>query len=262
MTAIRARPGQVTFGRVAQSEWIKFTTLRSNLPLQVVTVVALAGMGLLPAIAATSMAAGLSSAVAAQDVLGSMSWVQLIVAITGVVFVTSEYTSGSSLITYVAVPTRVPVLISKQLVVAATAAIAGVAGAAIAVGGTTLLIHDTSLGSAISPELAARLIGGAGLYLAAIAALSVALGAIIRNLVAGILATTGLLTIAPHAVGLIPVQWIQATAPYFPAAAGQALLTAENPAAVLTPWDGYVVLLVWTVATTIVAGIVLRVRDV
>jgi ABC-2 type transport system permease protein len=262
MTAIRVLPGQVTLGRVAQSEWIKFTTLRSTLPLHAATVAALAGMGLLPAIAATSMGSGLSSAVAAQDVLGSMSWVQLIVAISGVVFITSEYTSGSAQTTYVAVPTRVPVLLTKQLVVAMTAAIDGTAGAAIAIGGTTLLFRDSSLGRPFTPELATQLIAGAGLYLAAIAALSVALGAVIRNLVAGILTTTGILTIAPLAVGLVPVQWIQATAPYFPATAGQALLTAENPAAVLTPWAGYVVLLAWTGATNIVAGILLRVRDV
>jgi ABC-2 type transport system permease protein len=261
MTSNMMQPSRVTFRRVAQSEWIKFTTLRSNLPLQAATLTTLAGMGLLPAIAATATDSGLSADVASQDVLGSMSWVQLIVAITGVVFIASEYTSGLSTTTFLAVPTRVPVLIAKQLVVAMVAALAGIAGAAIAIVGTTLLRQD-SFESRYTPGFAAQLIGGAGLYLAAIAALSIALGAIIRDLAAAILTTTGLLTIAPLAVGLVPVHWIQATAPYFPAAAGQALLTAGNPAAALTPWTGYVVLLAWTLGATIIAAILLRARDV
>jgi ABC-2 type transport system permease protein len=262
MTGPGSALGQVTFVRVTRSEWIKFTTLRANLPLQIATIVALAGMGLLPAIAMTSSDSGLSSTVASQDVLGSMPWVQLVVAIAGVAFIASEYTSGSAWVTFLAVPSRIPVLIAKQLVLAVPAGIAGVVGAAIAIGGTVLLLSDFSHGAPFTIEIAAQFIGGAGLYLAAIAALSVALGAIIRNMVAGVLTTAGLLTIAPLAVGLIPVEWIQSTAPYFPAAAGQALLTIENPAAALTPWAGYMVLLAWTLTATIVAAILLRERDV
>ncbi|AOX46452.1 hypothetical protein [Microbacterium sp. BH-3-3-3] len=127
--------GRVSFGRVLRSEWIKFVTLRSNLPVFGAVVVGLAVMGVLPALAARADS-GLSAGVAAQDVLGSMSWVQLLVAVPAVVFFASEYSSGSARVTFLAVPTRIPVLLGKQLAIAVPAGLAGIAGAAIAFGET------------------------------------------------------------------------------------------------------------------------------
>ncbi|MFT4029420.1 MAG: hypothetical protein QM675_06050 [Protaetiibacter sp.] len=248
--------GRVSFGRVLRSEWIKFVTLRSNLPVSGAVVVALALTGMLPAIAARADS-GLSAGVAAQDVLGSMPWVQLLVAIPAVVFLASEYTSGSAQVTFRAVPTRIPVLLGKQLAVAVPAAVAGAAGTGIAFAGNAMLL-DAPSGS----WAAARAVAGAGLYLAAVAALSVAVAAIIRNLVGATLTVAVLLTVAPLIVTLIPIDWVQRTAAWLPTPAGQLVFLPDNPAVSLNWWGGYLVLLAWTAGATIIAGVLLRARDV
>ena len=248
--------GRVSFGRVLRSEWIKLVTLRSNLPVFGAVEAGLAVMGMLPAIAALADS-GLSAGVAAQDVLGSMSWVQLLVAVPAVVFLASEYTSGSARVTFLAVPTRIPVLLGKQLAVAAPAAVAGAVGAGIAFGGNAMLMDAP-------PALwvAVRAAVGAGLYLAAIAALSIAMAAVIRNLVGATLTVAVLLTVAPLMVTLIPIEWVQRTAAWLPTPAGQLVFLPDNPDAPLSWWGGYLVLLAWTAGATILAGALLRARDV
>lgn len=249
-------PGRVSFDRVLRSEWIKFVTLRSNLPALGAVAVGLAGMGMLPAIAARADS-GYSAQVAGQDVLGSMSWLQLLVAIPAAVFLASEYTSGAAQVTFLAVPTRTPVLLGKQLAVAVPAAIAGAAGASLAFGGSAALLATHSDAGATG-----RAIVGAGLYLAAIAALSIAVAAIVRSLVGATLTVAALLTVAPLMVTLIPVEWVQQTAAWLPTPAGQLVFLPDNPDVFLSWWGGYLVLLAWTAATTIIAGVLLRFRDV
>lgn len=248
--------GRVSFGRVLRGEWIKFVTLRSNLPVFGAVVVSLAVMGTLPAIAAR-VDSGLSAGVAAQDVLGSMSWVQLLVAIPAAVFLASEYTSGSARVTFLAVPTRIPVLLGKQLAVAAPAGLAAVAGAGIAFGANAMLLDAPP-----DAWAAARAVIGAGLYLATIAALSVAVAAIIRHLVGAMLTVAGLLTVAPFLVALVPIEWVQRAAAWLPTPAGQLVFLPDHPDASLSWWGGYLVLLAWAAGATIIAGALLRARDV
>lgn len=256
ITTLDVAAGRVSFGRVLHGEWIKFVTLRSNVPVFVAVVVGFAVMGMLPAIAAGADS-GLSAGVAAQDVLGSMSWVQLLVAIPAVVFLASEYTSGSARVTFLAVPTRIPVLLGKQLAVAVPAGLAGATGAAIAFIGNALLLEAPP-----AVEVAMRAAAGAGLYLAAIAALSVAMAAIIRHLVGAMLAVAALLTVAPFAVALIPIEWVQRAAAWLPTPAGQLVFLPDNLDASLSWWGGYLVLLAWMAGATLVAGVLLRARDV
>lgn len=255
-TILDVPAGRVTFSRVLRGEWIKLVTLRSNLLVLAAVVVGLAVMGMLPAIAARADS-GLSAGVAAQDVLGSMSWVQLLVAILAVVFLASEYTYGSSRVTFLAVPTRIPVLLAKQLAVAVPAGLAGAAGAGIAFIGNALLLDAPS-----AVEVASRSMIGSGLYLAAIAALSVAVAAIIRHLVGAMLTVAVLLTVAPFFVALIPIEWVQRTAAWLPTPAGQLVFLPDNPDTSLSWWGGYLVLLAWTAGTTIIAGVLLRTHDV
>lgn len=252
----RVAVGRVSFGRVLHSEWIKFVTLRSNLPLFGVVAVGLAVMGMLPAIAARADS-GLSAGVAAQDVLGSISWLQLLVALPAVVFIAAETASAAAKATFLAVPKRIPVLLAKQVAVAVPAAVAGILGAVAAIAGSAILLDEP-------PEfwLAAPMVVGAGLYLATIAALAVAVAAIIRNVVGGVLTVAALLTIAPMLVAMIPITWVQRAAAWLPTSAGQLVYLPDHPEASLTWWGGFLVLLAWTAGATIVAAVLLRTRDV
>ncbi|MET4783643.1 hypothetical protein [Glaciihabitans sp. UYNi722] len=253
----------LSFTRVIDSERIKFTTLRSNPVTLLIVFAAVAGLGLLTAVAAAGANdAAHRAGILPGDLLGNVSWIQIITAILGVLFIASEYTSGSARTTFLAVPTRVPVLLAKLLVLACAVFITGVAGAVAAVLGGTAILHQSSIELVLAPPITLQLIVGAGLYLATTAILSLALGAIIRNVVGGILAAIGLLLVAPLLLGIVPVDWIHRAASFLPAPAGQLILAPENVGAALTPWGGYLVLLAWTVCATILAAILLVGRDV
>lgn len=71
-----------------------------------------------------------------------------------------------------------------------------------------------------------------------------------------------LLTEAPLMVTLIPIEWVQRAAAWLPTPAGQLVFLPDNPDASLSWWRGYLVLLAWTAGANIIAGGLLRPRDV
>lgn len=250
-SAVAARATPV---RVMRAEWVKFGTLLSN-PLTVfVAFLLIAGLAalLVWARSTESMTPTLT------ELLTGASWAQMLVAVLAAVFACTEWSSGTSRVTFLAAPTRWPVLVGKAVVMGVTAFIAGALGA----GGA--LIAGAIGGVEVESEsgLAVRLVFGAGVYLAGIASLAVAIGVIVRNLIAGILTVIGFIWVLPLAITLIPWELIQRVVPYLPSPAGGLLIAAENPASELTPWGGGAVLLAWAVVSLVVATFVLRTRDV
>lgn len=246
-----ASPGVTVWG-VVHSEWIKFWTLRSN-------VVTLFGAAvLIVGLAAVLVAVReQGAAISVFELVNGMSWAQLVVAILAVVAACSEWAAGTAQTTFVAVPSKWPVLLAKALVLAAVAGAAGVVGVcgALVVGAVGgLPVWD-------DPALALRLCIGGGCFLAGLAVFSVAIGTIIRSLVAGLLTVVGVLWLLPMAVTLIPVAEIARLVAYLPAPAGSVLIAPERADAVLTPVAGGAVLAAWAVATSVVAIVSLRRRD-
>jgi hypothetical protein len=81
-------------------------------------------------------------------------------------------------------------------------------------------------------------------------------------MVGAMLTVAALLTVAPFVVAMIPAEWVQRTAGWLPAPAGQLVFLSDNTGTALSWWSGYLVLLAWTAAATIIAGVLLRTRDV
>ncbi|MGO3885683.1 MAG: hypothetical protein ACTJHU_05235 [Mycetocola sp.] len=246
---VRATPA-----RVMRAEWVKFGTLISHPLTMVVAFVMIAGAAVLLVWARSAEATSPTMT----ELLTGTSWAQMIVAVLAAVFVCTEWSSGTSQVTFLAAPTRWPVLIGKAVVVGATAFLVGAfgAGAALiagAIGGIDVA-EDTGL--------AAQLVTGAGVYLSGTAILSLGIGMIARNLVAGILAVVAFIWVLPLALTVIPWEPIQHLVPYLPSPAGGLLIAADNPASVLTPWGGGLVLSGWAVLSLIAAAVVLRSRDV
>lgn len=164
--------GRVSFGRVLRSDWIKFVTLRSNLPVFSAVVVGLAVMGMLPGGRRPrrlgAVRGGRCPGRAGEHVVGATAGRG---PRSGVLRLGVHVWLGSARVTFLAVPTRIPVLLGKQLAIAVPA---GIAGAAIASGGNALLPDAPP-----DTWAAMRAVAGAGLYLAAIASLSVAVAAIL-----------------------------------------------------------------------------------
>lgn len=249
---VRATPA-VRAARVVRAEWIKFCTLPSNLVTVTVVFATIVGLGAL--VAATS---GESAVPAPNELVGGVSWAQFLPAVLGVVAICSEWASGTNKVTFLAVPTRWPVLAGKTAVLGFVTFVAGAAGAAGALASGAAAGTDVSA----DPELAIRLVAGTGLYLGTLTVLALGIGTIVRNLVGSIVTVLGLLWIAPFAAAMIPVSEVQELATYLPTSAGVLLITPDNPAVDLTPWGGYAVLLAWAVAALAGAVLTLRARDV
>lgn len=253
-TSAATGAGAPSVTRVVRAEWTKFRTLPSNLITVTITfgtIVGLAGVLLVTI-------ADQDTALAPIDLLAGVSWAQFLPAVLGVVAICSEWVAGTSRATFLAVPTRWPVLAGKAAVVGIVTCVAGSAGAA----GALAMGAAAGVDVGADPALMIRVVSGTGLYLGTIAVLALGIGAVVRNLVGSILTAVGFLWIAPFIVAMIPVPEVQALASYLPTSAGVLLITPDNPAVELTPWGGYAVLLAWAATALAAALLTLQARDV
>lgn len=254
MTVDIAERSGVTPARAMRAEWVKFVTLPSNSLTMIVAVFVLSGLAVVLVWARRTE----STVPTMTELLAGASWSQMLVAVLAAVFACTEWSGGTSAVTFLAVPTRWPVLAGKAAVMGVTGFLVGTlgAGAALvagAVGGVDV---------AGDSDVAVRLVVGTGAYLAGIAILAVGIAMTVRGLIAGILTVIGFVWVLPLAVTLIPWEPILHVVPYLPSPAGGALIAAEHPGAALTPWSGGLVLAAWAGVGLIAATGVLRGRDV
>jgi len=281
-----ASPYHVTFPNVLRSEWIKFWTLRSTIWTIGSTVVVMAGISFL-AVFFTAQEASRGgtpreSAVQLQAVLHDPSIVlagtgmaQLAVAVLGVLVITGEYSTGMIRSTLTAVPKRLPALWAKAIVLTVVTALTSAVAVAVswAVTLPTLRSHDASIDLG-SSETQRILLGGV-LYLVAIGLLAFAIGALLRHSAAALASVLGLLLVVENVFRAIPATFFRNVSPFLPSTAGQQLTQTQSSidqaraagkalgstAAVLDPWQGYGVMMLWVVVLLAVAAVLLRRRD-
>ncbi|MDR6867904.1 ABC-2 type transport system permease protein [Microbacterium resistens] len=246
------------------AEALKLWTLLSNRILLAVAVLIIVGSGSLFSMGLVSRLtdprfAGQAVGATPLQFVDSVLWAQIVVAILGVLAVTSEYASGQVRLSLLALPTRLPWLGAKALVLTVAGFLVGVIGTAISLGGSVFALTGT--GVHYDPELSeiTALCLRSGLYLAAIAAFAVGLTAVLRHVVAGLVSVLALLIVVPPVLSSIP--GIGRLADYTPTSAGRRLISDYETIAQLTPWAGFGVLVAWTLAALLAAGILLRARD-
>lgn len=266
---VTVRP--VTFPRLVAAEWVKIRSLRSTWwALGLATV-------LFPVLAAvrTSSIAGLvdvapPGALADPAYLTSGTSLALLVLCgLAVVTVTSEYRTGQVRATLAAAPTRLPVLGAKVVVVVGVVLVTASVGVLAGWAAAAPWFDEIGLTVDLTDPEHARLLLGVPLYLATMAALAAAVGAVVRSTAAGIVAVLGLLFVVEPALAFVPLDAVQRASAYLPTAAGARLVTSDavgsvvtgSQVTVLSPWAGYGVLLAWVVALLVVAAVLLRRRD-
>lgn len=243
-----------TLGRAIAAEWRKFVSLPAYPITALVSFGLIAGMPVLLLVTRGSFGASTD----ATELLTGVSSAQIPLGMLAAVLVCVEWSSGTRTTTFLAFPARLPVLAAKAILVAAGSFAIGAVGAALAM--LAGAIAGVDVGA--DPEYLWRSIAGAGLYLAALSALALAIGAIVRGMVGGVLAVVVALWVAPFLVAMIPVPWVQSLTRFLPTYAGGHLIAGTDPTATLTPWAGFAVLVAWTVAALAVAALALRARDV
>ena len=245
---------------VVRCEWTKLWSVRSTCWALLATAAALVSLAAVfpaagPAAPSDPAAYGLSGFFQAQ--LGA--------AVFGVLAITSEYATGSIRATLSATPQRITVLSAKTIVVAATMTVVGIASAFLAffVAAQVFAAKDVSI--ALTDPGALRAVIGTGLYLAVLAVLALALGALLRSSVATIAVVVGLMLVLPGIATALPADWQDVVVAYLPAEAGQAIIGhtrfAVDDAHLLDPWTGFALLCAYTVIALTAAGIALARRD-
>ena len=280
----RSRDGSgLTFGRILRSEWIKVTTVPSSVILLGITFVVMVGLSALYAwqiAVSVGFMADASPEMQAQmggttlEMLREQAMMapvsgyifgQLLIASLAVVLIASEWGTGMIRSTMVAVPTRSPALLAKNLVIALIAFVLGAAAAFISYFIAQPILAGENLEFALSDDGVWRTILNTGTYLALIAVISMAIGTLLRNTAGGVVTAIGLFFVFPVIiVNLIQglADWIPDAARFLPTSAGERMMMISADTGQLTAMEGGLVMAAWAVALLIISLIVAKRRDV
>jgi ABC-type transport system involved in multi-copper enzyme maturation permease subunit len=273
MTSIITPVPGVSFARVARSEWLKAGTLRSVWATAISAVALTAGFAALIAFGITMADTGenldpaqlIAQTFGDHPALTTLAWsigfTHAVVAILGVLIVSSERASGLIAMTIAAVPRRTLVVLAKLMVSAISGAVLGVLAAvssflvsrpAFAPHGYTESILDLDVLVSIA---------GSAAYLALVGVIASSIALLIRSTAAAAGAVLALLIVLPGFVQLIPGIG-RTIALTLPSSLGQALY---SPVSVLG-WPTFGLagtgLLAWAVVLAVVGSVTFAHRDV
>ncbi|MGJ3190874.1 ABC transporter permease [Paenarthrobacter nitroguajacolicus] len=263
------------FHRVLNSEFIKFRTLMSTLILLASTALVMVGFAALsawgtgqfaeqvandPEAAAAMAAQGGDLAVSIPT--SGISFAQLILGSLGVLLMSSEFTTGMARSTFAAVPKRLSPFLAKLIVVMVSAFLLTAVSIYIAGLVSLPIVDNYDLKLDLGSSQSVKLLLVNSLYVAAVAAIGMALGTIVRNSAGGIMSLVGLLFVAPIAFQLIPGDFFKEANKYLPTSTISPLTAVEHVPETLEAWQAALVLGAWVVVPVALAMVLLKKRDV
>ena len=239
-TRTRADRPHLTFPRIVRSEWIKLWTLRSTYWTLGITVAVMV-------LFAWAMAASINAMGA--DAMSETGGVE----------------SAASLVYTVLGPGQA----FGSLVLVVVSFVTAAVGTALSLLLAGLIVPD--LQPDWSDPETVRVILGTPLYIAGVALLGFAVGALLRNTAATIAIVIGFVLVIESVLSLISWKPLEYVRPFLPSSAGARVSTPQelidltnemSPNAVsLGPWAGYAVLIGWVVVIGAAAAWRLRTRD-
>ena len=257
----------VTQAQVIRSEWTKLWSLRSTRWSLLAAVVAMAGLGMV--VAAFQMAhwpqmdPGERARFDPIDSgVGGYHLAQLAIGVLGVLVISGEYSTGMIRSSFMAVPTRLPVLWAKAAVFATTTFVLMLVSSFVSFFGVQAIVSQRHLQRTLGDPHALRAVVGTALFLSVLGLLAVGLGALVRNTAGGIATFVGLLFVLPGITAILPSSMADAINPYLPLNAGFTVTTStfENSHH-LAPWTGFAVFCGYAALTLALAAWGLMRRD-
>ena len=259
-------PHRATFSNVLRSERIKLTTIRSTWITLLVALAVGISIGAL-----TSYLSG--SHYASSTLAGKATWdptafsldgiqlAELAIAVLGVLVITSEYGTGMVRVSLAAVPRRSRFLAAKAVMFTAVVLVVGevMAFAAFLLG--QALIGSSAPHASLAAPGVLRAVIGAGVYLAVIGLLAMAIGALVRGTAAGISAVMALLFVLPGVFGVLPSSWRNQLEEFWPTQAGTQIFVVHRAAHTLATWPGFGVLLLFAAIVAAAASYAINCRD-
>ncbi|HEX5479575.1 MAG TPA: ABC transporter permease subunit [Dehalococcoidia bacterium] len=263
----RTGPG---LGSQVRAEWTKISSARALYIQLALAVIVGIGISALICVAVASSWDNLSPG---QQIdlhpittsLGGVPFADIVLIVTGVTLVSSEYTSGMIRLTMTVTPNRLRVLFAKLVVIAAvTWAISLVIVLGSFVAGQAILATHAGVPTAsLADSDVQRAILVAWLSAPLFPLIGAALGAILRSTASAITTTLGLIFVPGIVGNLLPMWWQDHIITYFPSNARSALLDTEtNLSAHLSAPAAAITLVLWIVASFAIASVLLRQRDV
>ena len=255
-----------TFGDVLRSEWTKLRSVRSTFWALTVTVVLGIALGaVISAVTARSYAKFSVSEKLSWDPTGvsgaGMAFAQLAIAVLGVLCISSEYSSGMIRTSLIAVPRRGRVLAAKSLVFAGVTFVVGEVTSFVAFFLGQALISGHAPHAALGDPGVARAVEGAGLYLAALAVLSVAAATLLRHPAAAIGCMMAVVLVLPLIDQALPDSWRNPVTEFWPTLAVGDLTSVHHSAHTLQPWAGFGVMCLFVAIVYAIAWTLLDRRD-
>ena len=271
-TIARIRPDHqaafrpATFGDALRSEWTKLRSVRSTFWALTVTVVVGIALGaVISAVTAHAYARFSVSQKLSWDPTGvsgaGMAIAQLAIAVLGVLCISSEYSSGMIRTSLIAVPKRGRVLAAKSLVFAGVTFVVGEVTTFVAFFVGQALISGHAPHAALGDPGVARAVVGGGLYLAALAVLSVAAGTLLRHPATAIACMMAVVLVLPLIAQALPDSWRNPVTEFWPTQAGMQLTSVYHSAHTLQPWPGFGVMCLFVALVYAIAWTLLDRRD-
>ena len=248
-----------------RSEWTKFRSIPSNVPVLLATVAVMVGAGALTANGASKsyQAAGAAFDATYISMYGGFLFAEMAVGAVGVLVVTSEYVTGMIRTSLTVVPRRGRLLAAKAGLFGGIALIAGgVASFA------SFLLGQAAIAAAGAPTATLgqpgvlRAVAGMGLIWGLVGLVGVALGCLLRDTMAAVTVLVAVNFLIPI-IGprLLPKEAGEVLLTYWPISAGlQIATTVQNPDR-LTPWTGLGLMAAFTAVLLAAAFAVFRSRD-
>jgi hypothetical protein len=187
---------------------------------------------------------------------------QLVIAILGVLTITSEYSSGLVRATFAAVPNRPLVLAAKAAVFGGAALIAGEVLAFISFFAGEAMLHGGAPHVTLATPGVLRAVLMAGAYVCLSGLFGLGLGAIIRHTAGGIAAVAGLIFAVPLLLLPLPESMRDSVVKFLPEPIAADSITAVRPEAhSLSPWVGLGMLCLYAAVLLGAGAFLLAKRD-
>jgi ABC-type transport system involved in multi-copper enzyme maturation permease subunit len=186
---------------------------------------------------------------------------QLAICVLGVIVMSSEYSTGAIRASLLAVPRRIPMLAAKAVVFALLDLVVSAVTVFAVFFITTAILRGHVSITLSQPGITRACIGGV-LYLTMLGLFALAIGGLIRHTAGAIAAVIALVLVVPPLITLIPGTIANHIHGYLPTVAGQLVAqSSQQPADVLSPWQGFGVFALWTVVLLAACGWLLVRRD-
>jgi ABC-2 type transport system permease protein len=254
------------FRAVVRAEWTKMRSVRSTMWTLAVTVGLAVGFGTLVGV---SQVNGSDTLTPVQRLrfdptslsLSGLFLAQMAIGVLGVLMITSEYATGQIRATLGATPRRMTVLAAKAVTFVVVVVTVGLVASFSAFGIGQAIFSGKHIGVSLGDPGVLRAVVGGALYLAAVGALGLGLGTILRRTAGAIAALVGLLLVIPLVSTFLPAAWSDHLTRYLPAQAGMSVFRVVPDATSLSPWTGFAVLVGYAALALIVGGLLLVRRD-